>query len=93
MSLAEESSTAMAEESAISKNHLCLLQLFNTSWHTPGYCGPTFDAVLCWPETEPNTTVHMDCPLAVDDHMLVENGKASRFCHPNGTWEMLVGAT
>lgn len=51
-----------------------------------GHCPSTFDAVLCWPETEPGTMVSMDCPSAVDSKIYTK-GKATRFCHTDGTWD------
>uniref|UniRef100_A0A914CU62 Uncharacterized protein n=1 Tax=Acrobeloides nanus TaxID=290746 RepID=A0A914CU62_9BILA len=70
----------------VTKNHECLMQLLNNSWHTPGYCGPTFDAILCWPEVPPNTTVRINCPVSVEDIVYMK-GEATRYCQPNGTWE------
>uniref|UniRef100_A0A914CT71 Uncharacterized protein n=1 Tax=Acrobeloides nanus TaxID=290746 RepID=A0A914CT71_9BILA len=62
------------------------MQLLNDSWHTPGYCGPTFDAILCWPEAPPNTTVRRNCPVSVE-HVVYVKGEATRYCQPNGIWD------
>ena len=51
-----------------------------------GHCPSTFDAVLCWPETEPGVMVSMDCPSVVDSKIYTK-GKATRFCHANGIWD------
>lgn len=51
-----------------------------------GHCPSTFDAVLCWPETEPDTLVTMDCPISVNAKFYTD-GKVTRYCHPNGTWD------
>uniref|UniRef100_A0A0M3HVR9 G_PROTEIN_RECEP_F2_4 domain-containing protein n=1 Tax=Ascaris lumbricoides TaxID=6252 RepID=A0A0M3HVR9_ASCLU len=55
-----------------------------------GYCEATFDAVLCWPETPPNTTVKLPCPLLGDYDFSNDAGYAYRLCQANGSWNRLA---
>uniref|UniRef100_A0A7E4VFP5 G_PROTEIN_RECEP_F2_4 domain-containing protein n=1 Tax=Panagrellus redivivus TaxID=6233 RepID=A0A7E4VFP5_PANRE len=65
----------------------CLNQLLNDSWVTPGWCPPTFDAVVCWPETPPNATAAVYCPTDSNDD--IPSGIIYRKCRKGGEWELL----
>ncbi|KHN79595.1 Parathyroid hormone 2 receptor [Toxocara canis] len=71
----------------------CLEQLRSNYNTTPGYCGPTFDAVLCWPETPINATAKLLCPPLGDYEFITNGGYAYRLCQANGTWSRLGNYT
>ncbi|XP_046990966.1 parathyroid hormone/parathyroid hormone-related peptide receptor-like, partial [Schistocerca americana] len=49
-----------------------------------GTCKPTWDQILCWPETEPGENQILPCPGYFFGFDPKQN--ATRFCHDNGTW-------
>jgi hypothetical protein len=39
-----------------------LQKCYSNIFQDESSCSAQFDAVLCWPQTPINTTVHLDCP-------------------------------
>uniref|UniRef100_K1Q0Q9 Parathyroid hormone/parathyroid hormone-related peptide receptor n=1 Tax=Magallana gigas TaxID=29159 RepID=K1Q0Q9_MAGGI len=58
--------------------------LFGPHLNRDLYCNSTWDEISCWPDTEPNTTVHLQCADYINGFYV--NNYASRKCMPDGQW-------
>ncbi|KAK0167203.1 hypothetical protein PV327_004632 [Microctonus hyperodae] len=56
----------------------------NGSISQPGWCPETWDSILCWPPTAPETLAELPCPHYIAGFDLKAN--ATRQCMSNGEW-------
>lgn len=50
-------------------------------------CPPSYDSVLCWPRTPPNTLAVLPCFKEFKGVQYDSTHNATRFCHANSTWD------